>query len=177
MNKSEGNELPIGVDFCISGLGFQTGWDDMCETGTVEESKAWSCETAGENEFRLWRIILSPTQTSSHSSYTIGPKSDGKKHFLKLQALFSCRQASSNLPNTPYGGSYQQQAVERDWSTLRTESSEVWDPESTSFSSQRWREAGGTQAFFGAWSLETERNVNVLLICHLKKWTQSHPFH
>lgn len=124
------------------------------------------------NSWRKWIQTMEnyslPLSYISHSSHTIGPKSDGKEHLLKLQALFSCRQASSNFPNTPYGGSYQQQAVKETWSTLRTESSEVWDPESTSFSSQRWREAERTQAFFGAWPLETERNLNVLLICHLK---------
>lgn len=137
------------------------------------ESKTWSCETAGENEFRLWRIIL------SHSVILHIPPTWKALNQMEnsIYSKFKPFLAAAQHPPVSQTLDMAAPISLRLWKSLeppwRTDSSEVWDPESKPGSFQRWREVERTHAFFGALPTETERNLNILLICHLKKCPKS----
>lgn len=118
-----------------------------------------------------------PLSFTSHSSHVKGPKSDGKWHLLKFQALFSCHPASASFSTLHMVAP----AVRTLWKSLelpwRTEFSEVWDPDPTPISSRNWRAAERTHVCFEAWPFKTKRSLHILLIYHLKKLASSHPPH
>lgn len=107
------------------------------------ESKAWSCEAAGENEFRLWRIILShsvifhvpptrkaPNQMESSIYSKFKPFLVAAQHPPISQTLHIVNPISSGLCKEP-------------WPSVRTESSELWDPESNLSEVERSRKNPG----------------------------------
>lgn len=131
------------------------------------ESKAWSWETAGENEFRLWRIIL------SHSVVFYIPPTWKVLNQMESNIYSKCKPFLAAAQHSSISQTLVVLTIGRPWKSLdppsRTESSKGSWTEANELSET---EINGKMSF-GAQPIKTERSLNIL-IYHWKKLAQSH---